>query len=512
MINKPNISACNALNGVTVINKQKQLDCSILAPNSKTILAVSSTPVLEKCISEGKFIKIEGLVYTKVLYEDVDGTNCVVDNKCDFADVIDIGDTATDFGCLGNAVLSDLNFKITSADEIKANIVLNFKICIFCENEAKYVECNSDELCVLPTEVQISTLLDSKLENFAESFELELGKNVERVLDCSACVTVKDVSVDENQITIFGLIVNNLIFETLDDNHTLASKSATYDFKQTFELENSSDNAIAFANVSILTDRLQVVCEDIEGNMLAHIDYPMSVQYAIWGTKTIASLTDAYSTTNEICITKTTQGVVNIVGSVNKSEKIDTSVILEKDSQTIENVYSYNINNIDLTKTLVDGDVILIEGIAYCNIIFQNYDRQTELKNNTSIVAEIPFSTKIALDDLRVDDIIISKATPIGVDVRIKRSQELDIIAEIEFNINVIRNSSTTLVSDIEVGNEKTTNNSALCLYVVPKGKTFWDIAKQLSVKVDELELQNDGVILPSDKTEKIVFYRQIQN
>ena len=511
MTNKPNVNVCSALNGVTIIKKQKQLECSILAPNSKTILAVSSTPVLEKCDGEGKFIKVEGLVYTKVLYEDIDGTNCVVDNKCSFADVIDVGDAATDFSCLGNVVLSDLDFKTNSADEIKANFVLNFEICVFGENEAQYVECDSEGLCTLPTEVQISTLLDASTESFAESFEVELGKNVARVLDCSATATVKDVSVSGSQILIEGIIVNNIVFETLDDNHTLASKSATYDFKQTFEIANAEDGANAFVNVYIMSDRLQVVCEDVEGSMLAHIDYPMSAQYAVVGTKTITSLTDAFSTTNEISVTNTTQGVFSVVGSINKSEKIDTNVTIEKDSQTIEKVYSYNINNIDLTKTLIDGDAVLVEGIAYCNIIFQSYDRETELSGNTSIVAEIPFSTKLGLSGLNADDLIIGKASPVSVDVRIKRSQELDIIAEIELNINAVRNLTTTLVSDIEIGEEKPASTSALSLYLVQKGQTYWDIAKQLSVNVDELELQNEDVILPSEKTEKVVYYRQLQ-
>ncbi len=511
MTNKPNVNVCSALNGVNIINKQKQLECSIFAPNSKTILAVSSTPVLEKCEGEGKFIKVEGLVYTKVLYEDVDGTNCVVDNKCSFADVIDVGDVATEFSCLGNVVLSDLDFKTSSTDEIKANFVLNFEICVFCENETQYVECDSEGLYTLPTEVQISTLLDANSENFAESFEVELGGNVARVLDCSASATVKDVAVSGSQIIVDGIIVNNIVFESLDDNHTLASKTATYDFKQTFEIANAEDGAKAFANVSIMSDKLQVVCEDVEGSMLAHIDYPMTAQYIVVGTKTITSLTDAYSTTNEISITNTSQGVLNIVGNVNKTEKIDTNVTIEKDSQTIEKVYSYNINNIDLTKKLIDGDVLLVEGIAYCNIIFQSYDRETELSGNTSIVAEIPFSTKIGLSGLKVDDIIIAKASPVSVDVRIKRSQELDIIAEIELNINAVRNLTTTLVSDIEIGEEKPASTSALSLYLVQKGKTYWDIAKQLSVNVDELELQNEDVILPSEKTEKVVYFRQLQ-
>lgn len=510
MTNKPNVNVCNTLSGVNVIRKQKQMECTIIAPNSKIVLAVTSAPVLEKCEVEGKFIKVEGVVYSKVLYEDADGNNCVVDNKCNFADIIEGSDGGNHFSCIGNTTLSDLAFKTNSSDEIRANIILNYEICVFSECEAQYVECDGEDLFTLPNEVKISTLLDAKTESFSESFELELGKNVARVLDCGVVVSVKRATVAEGRVVVDGSAVNTLTYELLDDNHTLSSKTAVYEFKQSFDLPECGEENDVFANVSLMNDKLQVVCEDVEGNMLVHIDYPMQIQYVAVGTKNIVSLLDAYSTTNEIVMTNSAQGVVSVVGQVSNVEKIDTNVTIEKDTQTIEKVYSYNLYNVELTKTMVDGGAILVEGIAYCNIVYQSYDRETELSGNASIVAEIPFSTKLALNGISADDVLISKASPAGLDVRIKRSQELDIVAEIELDVCAVRNQNVNLVSDLEVGAEKTACTNALSIYLVQKGKTFWDVAKQLSVNVDELQLQNDAVVLPSDKVEKLVYYRQL--
>lgn len=510
MTNKPDINVCSTLNQASVVRKQKQLECTIIAPNSKIILAVTSTPVLEKCDVEGKFIKVEGVVYTKVLYEDNDGNNCVIDNKCNFADIVETVDGLGKLSCLGSVTLSDLEFKTNNSDEIKATILLHYEICVFSECETQYAECDSDDLCVLSDEVAVSTLLCAQTESFGESFELELGKNVARVLDCGTSVALNNTTVSNGQVVVDATIVNTLVYETLDDNHTLANRVIAYDFKQTFDGSSLDDDCTVFANISIMSDKLQVVCEDVEGNMLVHIDYPMSVQYVAVGSKSIRSLSDAYSTTNEISIERAPQGVISVVGNVHNTEKIDTNVTLEKDTQTIEKVYSYNINNIDLTKLIADGEWVLVEGVAYCNIVFQSYDRETELNGNSSIVAEIPFATKLQLGDLQADDVLLGKASPVSVDVRIKRSQELDIIAELQFDVSAIRNQSVDIVRDIEIGEEKTPNTNALSIYLVQKGKTYWDIAKQLSVNVDELQFQNEDIALPSDKVEKLVYYRQL--
>ena len=510
MANKPNINTIDTLSGMNVIKKQKQIECSTLASNSKTVLSVSAVPVLEKCEREGKFIKIEGVAYIKILYEDNDGNNCVIDNKCNFAEIVDAGDNAGEFSCLGDVTLSDLEFSLSNADEIKLSAVLNFEICVFKESQANYVECNSDDFCILPNEVHISTCIKSGTEDFAQSYEVDLGKNVARVLDCYATLSQKGIQVENGSMIIDMSICNTIVYEQADENNTICNHACNYDFKQTINIEGCHPDCQALAKVHLLSDRLQVVCEDVEGSMLAHIDYPMLVQYIVLQSIGVQSVLDAYSTTNEISLTRAEQGAFQVVGDVVSNEKIDTNVTLEDENKTIEKLYSYTLNSIDLTKLLVDNDCVIVEGVAYCNIIYQSFDRETELKNNASIVAEIPFSTRVSMANLNENDILLAKAYAVSTDVRIKRSQELDIIAEIRLHIVALRNVNVELICDVEIGDIKTVNSSALNVYVVQPSMTYWDIAKQLSVNVDELQKQNQDVSLPSTNIERVVFYKQL--
>ena len=510
MANKPNINTIDALSGMNVIKKQKQIECSSLATNSKNVLSVTASPVLEKCDREGKFIKLEGVVYIKILYEDNDGANCVIDSKCSFAEIIDAGDNAGEFCCLGQVNLCDLEFSLSSTDEIKINAVLNFEICVFKQNQAKLVECDNEDFFVLPSEVRISTCLANGRENFVQSYEVDLGKNVARVLDCYAVLNQKGISVENGSIVLDCSVNNTIIYEMSDENLTLSSICNTFDFKQTINVEDCNIDCRAMSKVNLLTDKLQVICEEVEGNMLARIDYQFLAQYLVLMEKSVNSVLDAYSTTNEIELQKYEQGVVHYVGQVYSNEKIDTNLVLDNENKTIEKIFAYTCNSVDLTKLIYDNDNVLVEGVAYCNIVYENFDRETQLKGNASIVAEIPFSTKVHMEGLHENDIILGKASPTSLDVRIKRSQELDIIAEVKIEIDAVRNSQIDLVEDIEIGEPKVASDCALSIYLVEKGKTYWDVAKQLSIDVEELQKQNIEVALPSENNEKIVYYRQL--
>lgn len=509
MANKPNINTIDTLSGASVITKQKKIDTSILSTNSKCVLSVTATPCLEKCEREGKFIKLEGVTYIKVIYEDNDGNNCVIDAKNNFAEIVEAGDGVSDFICIGNVNLSDLEFKLANADEIKITAVLNFEIFVYKQNQTNYVECSSEEFCVLPSEVVISKLVGNGKDSFVQTFEVDLGKNISRVIDCYATITPKSVVADNGVVNIECAISNTILYENLEDN-MLMNNFSTFDFKKSIVVESCNLDCKALTSVDLMIDKLQVVCEEVEGNMLAHIDYPVNVQYLVLKNEPVQSVLDAYSTTNEISITKTQQGTLQIVDEMSKIEKIDTNITLEDENKTIEKIYSYMCNSVDLTKLIVDGEKVLVEGVAYCNIIYQNFDRETELKSNASIIAEIPFSTMVTAQNVTAQDLLQGRAKATSCQVRIKRSQELDIMAEISLNITALRNSEVSLISDIEIGEEKVPNMKPLNIYVVGKGNTFWDVAKQLSINIEELQKQNAELVLPSENVERVVYYKQL--
>ena len=510
MANKPNINTIQALNGMNTIKKQKQIECTTLANNSKNVLSVTATPVLDKCDREGKFIRMEGVVYVKILYEDNDGNNCVIDNKCNFGEIIDTGDENKDFTCLGDVNLCDLEFSLSNTDEIKCNAVLNFEICVFKENQANIVECNDEDFCILPNEVKISTCVINGREQFAQSYEVDLGKNVVRVLDCYANLIQNNITMENGNLVLDCTINNTIVYEVGDEEININSCVKTFDFKQSIAVENCEEECKALAKVNNLADKLQVICEDVDGSMLAHIDYQILAQYIVIAEKSVQSVFDAYSLTNEISLKNSNQGVLNILNEVFAKEKIETNLVLDKENKTVEKIYSYSCNSIDLTKLITEQDSVVVEGVAYCNIVYENFDRETEQKGTSSVVAEIPFSTKVQMEGIKEDDIIVGKAFADTIDVRIKRSQELDILADIKLNITAMRNENINLVSDIEIGEPKLVNECALSVFVVQQGKTYWDIAKQLSINVEELQKQNADLVLPSENVEKVVYYKQL--
>ena len=507
MVNKPTINTINQVYGFSKLSKQKQVESTILAKNVNSILEVMATPVLKKVEKDGKFIKLDGLTYIKIMFEDNDGNICVVDNKCNFTEIMEVNDCENySVNCQVN--LNDLDFKVVNNDEIKVSAVLNFEASIFKQKDVQYVDCMND-FCVLPNEINLTTVILNDNVSYNESFEVDLGKNIARVLDCYANVSPKNITTENGNINLQLCVSATLTYELADENMTLSSHTANFDFTKSIAVDGCYEDCKAICNTSLQIDKLQVICEEVDGNMLAKIELPLLTQYVCLKNVVVQSVLDAYSISNELNISKTSVNSVDLQNEIFVNEKIDTNVVITDERKTIEKVYSYVCNSVDLTKLLVENNDIIVEGVAYCTILYKSFDRENELTKNDSIITEIPFATTVKQANISQGDLIVGNATPMNCDVRIKRNQELDIIAEIKLHILALQEHNLELVNDIEIGQEKEINVHPLNIYLVQKGKSYWDIAKELSVEIEELQNQNIEVNLPSDKIERIIYYKQ---
>ena len=441
------------------------------------------------------------------MYEDNDSNNCLVDNKCNFTEIIESDCENFCSTCVVN--LQDIDFKANN-DEIKVNAILNIQSNIYKQKDIQYVDCLND-LCVLPNEISVKTLVSNDIVSYNESFEVDLGKNVARVLNCYATISPKNITTDNGSINLELSISTTLTYEMADEYMSLNSHIENFDFIKNISVEGCYDDCQAICNTNLQLDKLQVICEEVDGNMLAKIDLPLLTQYVCLKNVVVQSVLDAYSTTNELNISRTNISSIDLSNEIFVNEKIDTNVVISDENKTIEKIYSYVCNSVDLTKLVAEDNNIIAEGVAYCTILYKSYDRENELTKNDSIITEIPFATSIKQQNINNNDVLVGYATPMSCDVRIKRTQELDILAEIKLHILTLKEKCVEIVNDIEIGEDKEINNHPLNIYLVQKGKSYWDIAKELSVEIDELQNQNIEVSLPSDKIERIVYYKQKQ-
>ena len=510
MTNFVKTNSIQTCGNVGLNNKQKKIETTLSLKNAKTVLSVSACPYVEKTEIENKHVRVDGVVNFKVLYIDQENNNGLLDFKTGFSDTLEIASNGAKFVSLAQANLLEIESKSVGEEELQVLVLVDIKACVFGLDDSTYVEASeSSGLCMLPSQTMLSTVASSLNPRFNYTVQVELGKNVARVVDTNAALSLIDVFVEKDKAVLTFQLDSSILFESSGDEIALKNFEHSQEFRQEFALQNAEGELGCVGVAELLFEQIKVVCENSGDEMNVQIDYPIQANCIVFEHKTVSTLADAYSETHDISITTASQGLLGLQGFYKFSDKIDSNLVIEKEYQSIEKIISHLSDNVVITKAFAETDQVILEGIAYTNIVYENFDQSTTQKGNTSIIAELPFSFRLNAKGAQTGDIVYASAIVGDIDARVKRASEIDVIATIRSQMFIMRNLTTTLVSELTVQGEKPQNENGLSIYVVEPGKAMWDVAKQLSVPMELIAAQNASMSLPSEKTEKVVVYRQ---
>ena len=509
-ITKTNVNVCS---NTKLVEKQKQIKAELGTLQAENILSVSAVPHISSKKAEQDKIYVEGYVYYTVLYSAENSACETMSYKADFSDQIDIAGMSPNTNFIISTQLLEVEPKPIKDDGILvANTVINLRTCaVFTENiDCVNIEENSENLCTKMDETTLSSVLNAGVKNFEIGNRIELGKNFKRLINTSPTLASVDFYCDETTLVVNGQITTNVIYQSNDETQNLLHKSVIHDFKHEIDIENATNDAGVLANMSLISDGIEIEADEESGELV--ITYPLQVDYILLQKHKLNTVIDAYCVDKEIKISTTSQNNINFLPLTKLEEQIHTSLIVDKEYESIEKIIGYNSDNVVITKVVAEQDVINFEGIAYADILYVSYDQNTEQKANSSIVAEMPFSCKLNLIGINQDDEIILRAKIGDFDARVKRAQETDVFAQMKVQVFAIKKGIVNLTTELEYGEEKLQNDAGLSIYLMEKGASAWDIAKKLSITTEQLHEQNPTLTFPLENNEKIVLYRQIKN
>ena len=118
----------------------------------------------------------------------------------------------------------------------------------------------------------------------------------------------------------------------------------------------------------------------------------------------------------------------------------------------------------------------------------------------------MPFVVSNSTEFLSDDEIKIHLAL-CDVDVMVKKGRDVYIDAVVKVFASASECKSAVVVSDVELADELTPKDAGIEIYFAKGGDDIWDIAKQLKVKPEIVEKQNQDLTFPLEKDENIAIY-----
>lgn len=461
------------------------------------IYSVTANSTILRSEVVGRQLEFNGIVDFQAIYDSV-GVSAI-DYTAEFKDKFDLSNEIVGEVILNSNVVY-VNSSIVS-NGIKVVAIIETTIDeIYSKDINVLVNTEGDDVYSTSREIEFSTYIGKSSEKFDVSGEFEVS-GVDKLLMVSPRVCLDKVDVRDNYMVVNGVVEVDSCLQGGDNASDIMTHHHLFDFSTEVALDGLNENSIINNQISILYNEIKVSSTEEEGGLLVNVYIPLLYNGYVFNKNTMQVIDDLFSAKNYLSVTS--ENFDSFCGNtpIKFKDNISGSASILETSPFIDEILGICTNNIVLASSKIMGDKLFVEGIANATVVYFTKESSTI----TSVQIEMPFSVEEKVDGKEGNVVTICLN---NVTARSKRGKEIEVSAELCVYADISSVSEETIISSVVVGDEKPCDDCTLYIYMVKKGQTVWDIAKEMNVSEDVVLEQNEGVELPLKGGEKLVIYR----
>ena len=322
----------------------------------------------------------------------------------------------------------------------------------------------------------------------------ESRMNVKSLLDYCPEVTVSNVYPGNGSYRIEGDVYVRILAQSEDGqcfgqlfSHTFSTE--VFDEKVTTNSDIDVDATVKSAELSLAEGDKRLLITDI------------SLGFCGCGTETVEAqtVTDAYSIRNEIDIKSEEKTVNECFCLRTLREKASSRFIPENGINELFGVLSPCVS----ASFSINNGSVSIEGVIESDILYLS--GKDEFSGQK---AETPFKILLPID-YKCESRMQPQIVVTNVNARL-RNGEVDLLIELIITVKGVSSKVLRVLSSVEIGAPKEEDDYAVCLYIVRKDETLWDVAKALNTSEEILLKQNPDVPLPLGGGERVILYKEL--
>ncbi|MBQ8761792.1 MAG: DUF3794 domain-containing protein, partial [Clostridia bacterium] len=427
------------------------------------VLSVSALPCVESLIPNMGTAAIEGKVNAQALVLTTEGEYLSLSGTINYSAMFNsqiIMAESKIFGCarsLGNDKIIATENSISFINYIEIPLIIT-------QNQIlEYVESAS------VAEQKVGSMLYSDLinlsnENFDINNEIELPSSVSKVISTETTGILKDAIAGNDMVTLKGEIYVTLVYMTNDEVPKLRSQVYTQDFTQEMLLTGvTTDNQIS-AGISVYGSTFEVQGElnSSKGVILLKTNFKSYI--FAQAEKVLDVIEDAFCPKYELKLGHKSYSKQSIICKKYITDKVDGNISLDENAPRIDKVIATTAVSATISDIKIIDENVVASGVVFANVIYLLDD----VGNTTqSIQVELPYETVILCENIDQEDNILLEVAVKDIEARNKKSKEIDVLAEIGINIIVSDFTNEAILSNIELGERRKENCSAMGVYVI---------------------------------------------
>ena len=474
---------------------------SSLPANAKKIVGVTCQLLNQNSNIENNEITVTGNIATRIVFiNEFD--------KFDSEDVVEAFEkkiTVKDYAGVNQvyAYVSLVNSSWRLTDEkIALENILSVNVQGVKAHELQIVNNLTGDVEVQKVEQQILTF-NAKVNDKCEITEnIELESTCEGVLGVNVNPYLKDVYVDNGKIGMKGTMIVNVLGLKMNENGSVPYNfTREVDFAKSIAVNGVTSADIACGN--LIVDNVKMHIENNQKGAVLVLVIDGKFIGDVYTNHKFSMVADAISFNKELTF-KTTQINYNeTLPQVNTTVDIENNINLAPNSPYISHVVAVDSARVNDLQVSTTDNKVLLEGILVVNLMLENEEHLI-----TGERYEVPFQTYVRMENLDRDYSTFVNVVPLMVNVKARRGTELLVDAKLGITVQASMKKSMLIMNNLEEGNTKIDDGSAIRIYIIGEKENLWDLAKRTNLSCESLLQQNPNLENGCTPGERIVVYR----
>ena len=459
----------------------------MIVPDSKpdilsTICTSGVVCVYKKEALEDK-VRIDGNINTYIMYLADDTQDKVrgINTNLDFSEMIPVSNVKEGMEASVQTKLKSIECKVINGRKIGIKASLEVDIKVYEKEDIEIVNDiqNAEGIQIQKENLTVNSLVGMGENKIYAKDNLSINSvdNLAEILKIDVTIVDKDVKVSYNKILAKADAKIKLMYLTEDNRvNVVEAKMPLVGF---IDIPNVTEENICDINYEVRN--IVIKPNSVEEHSI-YVEMEVGVSAIVYEEKQINLIQDLYSPCENLEFNK--KKITTITG-----KRILTEIKQIRETVELEGMENKNIVDVDINPIIEKQEnlmnKILYTGNLDVNFVLIGNDLQTEIRNS-----KIPFEYSVDIED---SENMNNKLT-IEVASQDFIVQEQGIVtSNINLNMenNMYKNTNINVMNEIQTNGEREEQDYSIVLYIVKKGDTLWNIAKQYGSTVEDIVRTN---------------------
>ncbi len=473
----------------------------MIVPDSKpdilnTICTSGVVSIYKKEAQEQK-VRIDGAINTYIMYMP-DGTEDTVrglNTTIDFSENINVSNCNEGMNVISEVKVKSIEGKVINGRKvgIKATLEVNLKIYLNEDVEVINEIQNENNIQILKEDLRVNSLVgQGETKIYAkDNIQIDNMDNLAEVLKAQICLVDKDIKISYNKVLTKSEAEIKIMYLTEDNRiNTINYKIPVVGF---IDIQNVTEENICDVSYEI---RNVIIKPNTQDEHSIYIEIEIEVICNVYEEKQINLIQDMYSPTQNIDFEK------KQITTMTEKQNI-TQIKQIREKVNLRDIEGLNLIDVETVPTIVNenkiNSKILYEAELSLKFIFTDARMQISVKD-----AKIPF--EYTIENLQNGESLNTNSNMevCAQDFIIQDGGDINCNIDIQTDTNMYRTANLNMIDSIEENDEREEQDYSIAIYIVKKGDTLWNIAKEFGSTVDGIArvngIEDKNQIMPGQK------------